>query len=240
MSGTRHQDGYLLGAYVLGTLDPQEAAVVERHAADCAECRDELAELREMKETLGDLPPEAMLTGPPEGGDLLLQRTLRSVREERASAGRRRRLVVSAAAVAAAAVLVGGGVAVGRGTVPEPPPQAAPSPTAPTEPPDAPEGTVTISSEDPQTGTSGEVTIEPANGWVRVSAAISGIPEGEKCRLVVVGKNKERETAGSWLTSAKGEDEGTTLDGAALIAPENVEAVEVWNFEGERFLRVEV
>ncbi|CAM4248964.1 zf-HC2 domain-containing protein [Nocardiopsis rhodophaea] len=240
MSGTRHQDGYLLGAYVLGTLDPQESAVVERHAADCAECRDELAGLREMKETLGDLPPEAMLTGPPEGGDLLLQRTLRSVREERASAGRRRRVLVSVAAAAAAAVLVGGGVVAGRSMGLDVPPQTAPSPSAPTEPPDAPEGTVTVSGEDPVTGVNGEMTIEPAKGWVRVNAAISGIPAGEKCRLVVVGKNKEREVAGSWLTSAAGEEEATTLDAAALIAPENVEAVEVWNFEGDRFLRVEV
>ena len=70
-----------LGAYALGALEPDEVREVDEHLATCAECRAELAELEEMKEFLGEVPPEAFLEGPPADGDLLLQRTLREVRE---------------------------------------------------------------------------------------------------------------------------------------------------------------
>ena len=75
-----------LGAYVLNTLDEQEAREVNEHVAQCTECRTELDELIAMRDMLGEVPPEAFLDGPPEGGDLLLQRTLRQVRGETKSA----------------------------------------------------------------------------------------------------------------------------------------------------------
>ena len=83
-----------------------------------------------MTDLLGEVPPEALLEGPPDG-DLVLHRTLRQIRAE-AAADRRRRLVPRVAAAAAAvAVLAGGGVAVGRVTAPEPVVVAAPAGPAP-------------------------------------------------------------------------------------------------------------
>ncbi|MEU4745993.1 zf-HC2 domain-containing protein, partial [Actinosynnema sp. NPDC023658] len=76
---TTNHDPQLLGAYVLGVLDEPEARAVEDHLASCPRCRAELADLRVMEEAMGDVPAEALLDGPPEGGDLLLQRTLRQV-----------------------------------------------------------------------------------------------------------------------------------------------------------------
>ncbi|QNE17595.1 hypothetical protein F1D05_06340 [Kribbella qitaiheensis] len=73
-----------LGAYALGALEPDGVREVDEHLAGCAECRAELVELEEMKEFLGEVPPEAFLDGPPTDGDLLLQRTLRQVRSESA------------------------------------------------------------------------------------------------------------------------------------------------------------
>ncbi len=60
-----------LGAYALGALEPHEARELDEHLATCPECRAELAELEEMKQFLGEVPPEAFLDGPPEDGDLL-------------------------------------------------------------------------------------------------------------------------------------------------------------------------
>ena len=74
-----------LGAYALLALDDTERQEVEAHLASCADCRAEYEELRTMTDLLGDLPPEALLDGPPEDGDLVLHRTLNAVREERRS-----------------------------------------------------------------------------------------------------------------------------------------------------------
>ena len=71
---TTQHEPQLLGAYVLGALEEQEVRTVEEHLASCPECRGELDELRAMEAYLGDVPPEALLDGPPEGGDLLLAR----------------------------------------------------------------------------------------------------------------------------------------------------------------------
>src|SRR6476659_890865 len=103
-------DRELLGAYALGVLDPDEVRAVDTHIASCPECQAELADLQEMKDSLGEVPPEAFLDGPPEGGDLLLQRTLRAVRQDKARAGRQRYGLVAAGIVALVAVAAGGGV----------------------------------------------------------------------------------------------------------------------------------
>jgi len=220
------EHSYSLGAYVLGALDPQEIRAMERHLASCRRCQAELAELRMTRAALDDLPPEALLDGPPEGSDLVLHRALRRMRDEAGARYRRRRLLVGVAAAVVAAAAVGGGVAVGRGTAPE---VVAQAPAA-----------GAISATDPATGASMSVAVRPAAGWVRLDATVSGIPAGEKCRLFVVGRDGSREEAGSWLVSAAGQREGTRLGGAALIAPENVAAVEVENFDGKKYVTVRV
>src|SRR5947209_17092904 len=96
-----------LAAYALGALDDAEAREVDAHVAGCPECRAELEELTALEAVLGEVPPEAFLDGPPEGGDLLLQRTLRTVRAERGRAQRPRRLLVAAGVAALVAAFIG-------------------------------------------------------------------------------------------------------------------------------------
>jgi len=104
-------DRSLLGAYALGALDPLEAQLVHDHLAGCPDCRREVADLNDLRAALDEVPPEAFLDGPPDGGDLLLRRTVRAARAETAAPARqappRRRLALVAAAVLAL-------VAVGR------------------------------------------------------------------------------------------------------------------------------
>ncbi|MET3952171.1 zf-HC2 domain-containing protein [Arthrobacter sp. UYEF36] len=59
MSGTElHQ---LLGAYLLGGLEPEEAAAFEQHLGGCADCRQELDELASLPALLDALPvPDAV------------------------------------------------------------------------------------------------------------------------------------------------------------------------------------
>ena len=96
-----------LGAYALGVLDDDEWAAVHSHVEDCPACRREVGDLREMEERLGEIPPEAFLEGPPPGGDLLLQKTLHQVRDERRGQNRRRRALWTLAASAVAVVARG-------------------------------------------------------------------------------------------------------------------------------------
>jgi anti-sigma factor RsiW len=221
---SREHDPVELGALALGLLDPNRTRVVEEHLTTCAACRRDLEELSAVTNLLGEVPPEALLEGPPDG-DLVLHRTLRQMREE--TAARRRRVLLPriAAAAAAVAVLVGGGVAIGRVTAP------APAPAVVAAPPNA----VTLQGEGVP-GVSMTAVISPAMGWVRVSTTVRGIPAGQRCRVVVLGRDGRREIAGTWLASARGQREGTQLNGAAIVAPEDVAGVAVENEAGEEFV----
>ncbi|MBB5959274.1 anti-sigma-K factor RskA [Saccharothrix tamanrassetensis] len=229
---TTNHDPQLLGAYVLGVLEEQEVRAVEEHLVACPQCRTELAGLRAVEDAMGDVPPEMLLDGPPEGGDLVLQRTLRRVRAERGGQVRRRRVGLGLVAAAVVAVVLGGGFAVGRST--------APTDVGAVVTPTVDPRTVVATGVDPETGARMTVQIRPAAGWVRVNAAVAGIAKNEKCKLVVVAKDGTRQEAGSWLVSALGEKEGTNLDGSALVAPEDVAAVEIRDFDGDHIVTVRV
>jgi RNA polymerase sigma-70 factor (ECF subfamily) len=79
------------------------------------------------------------------------------------------------------------------------------------------------------------VVVQPAAGWVRVRAAIDGVPAGEQCRLYVVARDGSREQAGSWVSAG-----ATVLDGAALIAPADVDSVQVETYAGLVLVVVDV
>jgi anti-sigma-K factor RskA len=226
-----------LGAYALGALVDDERRILEDHLVDCARCRHELAQLQQTVTALDDVPPEMFMDGPPDDAGLLLQRALWTTRREASQriAGRRAGLAAYvAAAVIAAAV---GGIFVGRiqgrDMFPVSPPSSA---TASAQP----SGVRVGSNTDQGTGAAMAVTLTPAAGWVRVNAAVSGIPAGQRCRLWVVARDGTRREAGSWLVSEKGAKEGTTLDGSAIIEPDQVVAVAVDNFDGDTFVSVPV
>ncbi|MFD0820657.1 zf-HC2 domain-containing protein, partial [Micromonospora zhanjiangensis] len=88
----------LLGAYVMDALDRAERHAVEEHLVGCRPCRSEVADLEQVRDVLGDLPPEALIQGPPDA-DLVLARTLRRMRAETTASTRRRRALVAAGAV---------------------------------------------------------------------------------------------------------------------------------------------
>jgi predicted anti-sigma-YlaC factor YlaD len=227
-----------LAAYVLGGLSDEEKAALDAHLAGCDECRAELTELNELEAMLGEVPPEAFLEGPPEGGDLLLQRTLRQVRKERVQASRPRRFLVAAGVAGLVAAALAGGTLIGRGTAPAPQAGGGGTPTASATAAPSPSGVRTFAAKDPNTGASMTVTLTPAAGWVKVHVKAEGIKQGQRCVLTVVDKSGHYTQAGSWLVSANGEKNGTTLDGTALVAPADVASVDVVTFEGQTLVSV--
>ncbi|MFE9257659.1 anti-sigma factor family protein [Streptomyces sp. NPDC006879] len=227
----------LLGAYVLGVLDAPEAHRVEAHMSQCTSCRGEVAALREMEAALGEVPAEAFLDGPPQGGDLLLQRTLRQVRGERTAQQRRRGALIALTAAAALAGVFWAGtqVSTGDGGAVAAPPGAS-TPTAP------PAGTKLASVTDAGTGVRMTVRVTPAARWVRVHASVTGVPPGERCQLVVVSRDGDRTVAGSWVVGNQsgGEGKGAVLDGSAAVDPSDVQEVVVQNEAGRTFVAVPV
>lgn len=207
-----------LGAHVLGLLDPVQAREVAQHLEGCATCRREQEELQEMADVLGELPPEVFLDGPPDGGDLLLARTVRQVRGEVTARRRHRFLGAAAAVVIAVSAAVGGGILIGR---------ALGSPAV---------STIQAAGAKVLDGAAGaarmRATVSPAADWVRVAVTVSGVPRGEHCKLVVIRKDGRREIAGSWTVGPRGETGGTTIDGAADIPIAEVAAVNVEGTDG--------
>ncbi|MER8236342.1 zf-HC2 domain-containing protein [Streptomyces sp. NPDC094049] len=235
----KEHDSALLGAYVLGALDEQEVRTVDEHMASCQRCRDELEELREMESALGEVPPEAFLDGPPEGGDLLLQRTLRRVRGERAARALRRRAFLGAVASVAAAALLGGGVLIGQSTGDRTPQARPPGPTAPATPPTVPPGSVkVVEGRSPETGSGMRLRVTPAVDWIRLNASVTGIPAGERCRIVVVTKDGDREIAGGWLVADR--EKGANIDGSAAVPIDDVAEVVIENDRGKEYVTVKV
>ncbi|MFR9801444.1 anti-sigma factor family protein [Pseudonocardia sp. RS010] len=213
-------DGGELSAHVLGLLTAEETSAVEAHLEGCAPCRTEWEDLRAMTRTLDELPDEALLEGPPDS-DLVLHRALRDIRDERASQGRRRLLTRAVAAVVAAAALVGGGIVAGRALAPT-----------------APATTIAAGARTMETtrgAVTAAVTVTPANGWVRLTADVKGVPAGEHCRLVVLAKDGSREVAGGWVVPPRGEEGGVHLDGSADIPAAQVAEVVVENTTGHRY-----
>jgi anti-sigma factor RsiW len=223
----------LLGAYVLGVLDPDEEATVQRHLSTCEHCRREVDDLREMEAALGEIPPEAFLEGPPDGADLLLQRTLREIRAERSRHTMIRRTAWAAAAALVAVVVLVGGALIGRNTANNI--TAQPAPTVSTV-----LGTRTASGTDTITGASMAVTVKPAVGWVRLNVSVKGVAAGEQCKLQVVAKDGTSREAGSWLVSKVAAQTGTTLDSFAMVPPADVASVRVVNFAGKTLVSVPI
>jgi anti-sigma factor RsiW len=225
MNGDSHD--MMLGAYTMGVLDPDEARHVEAHLSGCAACRHELAEFVKVRELLGQVPPEAFLDEPPPAdGDLVLQRTLRDAHAERSGASsppRRRRPVLMAAAAAAIVGVtgLGAGMLIGH--------QDGAATRSATM---LPSSARTVNATDAASGAKLRATMIPADGWVRVKVRMQGVAAGTNCRIMVLSKDGTEHEAGSWRTSGA----TTEVDGSALVAPQEVAAVEVQTLSGKRLV----
>lgn len=240
-----------LGAYALDALEPDEVRAVDEHLAGCAECRQEVAELEEMKEFLGEVPPEAFLDGPPADGDLLLQRTLREVRTvaaaEVAEAGaepaatshrepaaghhapahaagasrKRGPWLLVAAAVVVVAGALAGGVLIGRQSVDV----EVADPT--------PAGSKQVTVTDTATNVKMATIVEPRAGWSWIRVNLTNLKAGAECEMLVTDKAGKTYVAGSWVVSEKAAREGSLFGGGVLLPIDQVKSVEIKTVQGE-------
>jgi hypothetical protein len=207
----------LLGLYSLEALDADDEHQVSEHLANCPGCREELDELESLRARLEHVPAEAFLDGPPDGGDLLLARTIRQARAER----RRPPVWSVAAAVLLVLVALAGGLAIGLNSGSGPAPLAVPA------------GSTKVAASNPANGVHMTVVITPAKGWVRLAGAFTGVPGHARCYLMVVDKHGRRIVAGSWLAPYTSPPGGERVNGSALVQPGDVAAVQVVTFGGQ-------
>jgi RNA polymerase sigma-70 factor (ECF subfamily) len=210
---TSQHDPAMLGSYVLGELDEAERHAMQAYLATCERCRLEVADLEAMQASLGEIPPEALLDGPPEDADLLLRRILREVAQEGGGSARRQRGVAALAVTAAALAVLAGGVTVGRLA-------GAPAPAQPSDGHLA--DARTSSFTDMATGARMRVLAKPVSGGAQLDAQVTGVRAGTECRLYTVGPAGEREYVGGWTMSARS---SVTIPASSSLDPSAITAV---------------
>lgn len=238
-----------VGAYALGILDDAEATAFEAHLAACERCArrlDELAGMEPVLAALADVPRcDTAATGeslPARPGPAPADRLVGEVARQRARSRRRNLFLAAAAAVLvvggplavhAAGGADGGGAAVAVGSA-----QAAFRSM-----PDK------VTATDPATHVTATVALERKDWGTNAVLRLRNVTGPERCSLVAVGRNGERQTVASWSVPGRGygvpgagtEQAGEPLyvSGAAAFAPDQIDRFEVMTFGGHELVRVE-
>jgi hypothetical protein len=205
-----------LGVYVLGAVDDGERARTEAHLARCAECRRELEGLMPLPGYLARLAPDEVaalehVARPPAG---LLTR-LRATQAVSRTRLRRQRLAVAAALAVA---LVAGVLAAGRGT-------------------GGPAQVTRAIAADRGTGVRAEVDVTPRPSGTGLTLRMRGATPGERCRLVVLGRDGRRDVAATWTATYRGSADVT---GTTAIPQADVSALDVVTSAGRRLVHIPV
>lgn len=242
-----------VGAYALGILDDAEATAFETHLAGCEWCAqqlDELAGMEPMLAALADLPGAGST---PAIGESLSARPSPRLAEklvvevsERRTVKRRHTMFMLAASVA---LIVGGPLAVfaavggsdsggGGDTMAMGPAQAAFQTMSDKK-----------SATDPSTHVSATVAVEKKAWGTHAVLQLKNVTGPEKCSLIAVGKNGERETVTSWsvpnwgygLPNAKSEQAKNPLyvHGGAAFEPNQIDHFEVMTFGGKKLVDID-
>jgi Putative zinc-finger len=217
---TSHELQFELGAYVMGALTPEERDVVDVHLASCPSCTQEMDELTRLPVLLDLLSVEEVAamggeTAKP-SPDLVDRVVAAAVAERRGN--RRRRWLVS---VAAAVVLIAGSSAAGVAL--------SSSSSQPTD-----QG-IALSATNKATGTWARVTVQPKLWGASLNLKLTGVAPGEHCKLVAVGRDGSRETAGSWEATYHG---AATVTGATSLTLSSTVSYDVVTFSGKELVSV--
>jgi anti-sigma factor RsiW len=202
---TEEHPTLLLGAYVLGALDPNEREDVDAHVADCPACAAELGELLPLREVLAQLGPDdlaelaeltehaanpgtvaaprvlfARMSAAIDADDARDDAVVTPIRRRRAFAGRSRLLAVAAAVVV---VLAGAGVGIGAW---------------------ASGGHHGSTFAATANGVHMSVHLNGTQSGTTVALTVDGLATNEHCTLVAVGPDGTRHPAGDWTATYTG------------------------------------
>ncbi|WP_419995382.1 zf-HC2 domain-containing protein [Streptomyces boninensis] len=228
------------GAYALGILDGADAARFEEHLAGCTRCAAALDELLPVAHLLTEAAPPggpeaAAVAEPP--GDALLDRLLGDVAAERRRRRGRRRWLVAAAA----AVLIGGPLATYAVTAED----GGGHVSAAQEMFDDGEKHRKV---DTSTHVDATVSLLKKAWGTHVALKLAGVQGPEKCDLVAVGKDGERQTVTTWSVPAAGYGEmhgdgksaPLLTHGGTGLARSDIDRFEVRTLDGRKLVTVKL
>ncbi|WP_158847739.1 anti-sigma factor family protein [Saccharothrix deserti] len=248
-------DAVTVGCYALGVLDPHERRAVEQHLRGCAGCRADVADFHRVRLVLDDLR-RAEFAEPvvdeelPRPSELVLQRALRQIRSERVvpspadgsepgpravpgpmagepqpqHAQRRRWPKFVAAAAVATVVAFGASTMLESGT-----PAETTTATA-----------RAASATETGTGIKLEANVLPDQSASLVKAKVRGLPPGQRCNLVIVGADGQRQIAFTWTTTEKGKADGSAVEGRTTFSPQDVKSIVVETVAGKSFVAADL
>ncbi|WP_316744104.1 zf-HC2 domain-containing protein [Streptomyces sp. MK7] len=239
-----------VGAYALGILGDAEATAFEAHLATCEWCAqqlDELAGMEPMLAALADLPG----AGSPAIGESLsakpsprlVEKLVDEVSEHRARKRRKGFYLVAAAA----ALIIGGPLTVYAVSGSD----GGSTPTVAASPVKAAFDTMSdkVTATDPATHVTATVALEKKDWGTNAVLQLKNVTGPERCSLIAVGKNGERETITSWsvpgwgygVPNAKTEEAKNPLyiRGGAAFQPNQIDHFEVMTFDGKRLVQVD-
>jgi hypothetical protein len=217
------EDHVDVGAYVLGVLDPADAAAFEEHLAGCPQCAEQVAELGLLEPILADHLAAGGTGSTPRPDDALLGRLVGEVSVGRRRT-RRRRLVL----VAAAAALVIGGPAVTAVVTADTGHQVRAV---------AQQFTAT----DAGTGARATVGVEGRNWGSQISLQLSNVAGPLSCDLIAVSHTGEQQTVTTWSVPPIGYGTSDAPDalrttGGSGLQPEDIDHFEVRTLDGRQLL----
>ncbi|KPH98564.1 hypothetical protein OK074_6260 [Actinobacteria bacterium OK074] len=240
-----------VGAYALGILDDAEATAFEAHLATCEWCAqqlDDLAGMEPMMAALADLPgsgtpaiAESLSAKP---SPRLAERLVDEVSERRAMTRRRGLYLVAAAA----ALIIGGPMTVmavnggdDGGTTT--------TATGTTAQQVFDSMTDKVTATDKSTGVTAVVGMAKKDWGTLAGLQLKNVSGPQKCSLIAVGKNGERETMTTWsvpkwgygLPDAKTAEAKLPLyvSGGAAFDPNDIDHFEVMTFDGKRLVEID-
>jgi anti-sigma factor RsiW len=211
---------FSLAAYVMGALTPAERDVIEAHLADCPECVAELDQLTSLPLFLDLVSGEEvalMGSGSPAPDDHLVDRVVAAALAERRASRRKRWLV----AVAAAVVLIAGSSVAGVLLSPSSSPAVV--------------NAAVFNQTDPGTHASARIAVQQRGWGASLQLTLKGVPAGEHCKLVAVGRDGSTDVAASWEATYRGT---ATLTGATSLQLASTAAYDVVTFDGKQLVHV--
>ncbi|MGW0704954.1 zf-HC2 domain-containing protein [Streptomyces sp. NPDC002643] len=246
-----------VGAYALGILDDAEATQFEAHLATCEWCGQQLDELAGMEPMLAALADLPAAQGTPAIGESLAakpstklsDRLVTEVVQHRAKKSRRNFFMLAAgiAAIIAGPTAVFATTGTGGdddGSTTANVLQDNPAQAAFTELKSAEK----ISSTDASTQVTATVGMKEKKWGTQTVLELKNVEGPEKCSLIAVGKNGERETVTSWavpewgygIKNAKTEEARNPLyvQGGAAFTPDEIDHFEVLTFSGKKLVTV--
>lgn len=221
-----------LGVYVVGAIEPAERSHVDRHVAFCPSCRDELAALAGLPALLGRVTEEQISEIAQPREELFANVLAEVVAERRQRRWERGRLLFAVAAPIAAAVL---GIFVVQSWSEENKVSPVPQPPQPKPTRQLAVDQTKLEARRTAHGVSATMDMSEKQWGTVLTAQITGVPVGTRCKLIAVPRKGKPDAAASWRVSYQG---SARFSGSTMLAPDEIARIEIRTVDDKRTIAI--